>query len=497
MTVDSKYDTVVTYINDGGTEYPYPFESIGEGANRLYKVKADGTETLLTEGFHYNITFSEYRGDIPYRGTINLVAPLAAGSNLRVERKTPITNTLEFSGIMDPQQLEYAFDKICFIEQEIEGHFCDCRGLAAAPPAVSVPGTGPPLPECLPYDCAALEDAYELYFRLEVPPMIAGPLSEDIPWVGDVFPDVVVASQSATTFSWSVFTDFTNGGFGPGAFGIRPVEDDITGWSLCGGIVEEGFAIDTTGAFFNSAGVFVPGRFNADSGSGVIGLGENQNVRFEGGTVFETWLYVLADYSQNDVPDTTHGSVRVRFNIVWDTSEYVLQVEGLGSTIELSLPSGVFPTPTSDTIGFAPWNAEVSFSNYRWDLSSGRRVVCNAAYRLAVNGTTLEGTVTGIDLGGVIDFGIQIVPGPVTPVDPTVSAGVPTNAFGTDVPFSYFPTSFYPDFIGFIGYFILGDERTIALEDVTAFETAYARTFADYAPPSYCSPGTTVSPNIP
>jgi hypothetical protein len=150
MTVDSKYDTVVTYINDGGTEYPYPFESIGEGANRLYKVEADGTETLLTEGFHYNITFSEYRGDIPYRGTINLVAPLAAGSNLRVERKTPITNTLSFSGIMDPQQLEYAFDKICFIEQEIEGHFCDCRGdnyeasVPDAPdstPPVSSPGT--------------------------------------------------------------------------------------------------------------------------------------------------------------------------------------------------------------------------------------------------------------------------------------------------------------------------------------------------------------------
>jgi hypothetical protein len=280
-----------------------------------------------------------------------------------------------------------------------------------------------------------------------------------------------------------VFTDFTNGGFGPGAFGIRPVEDDITGWSLCGGIVEEGFAIDTTGAFFNNAGVFVPGRFNADSGSGVIGLGENQNVRFEGGTVFEAWLYVLADYSQNDVPDTTYGSVSEFASILFGTpANMCCRWRGWESTIELSLPSGVFPTPTSNTIGFAPWNAEVSFSNYRWDLSSGRRVVCNAAYRLAVNGTTLEGTATGIDLGGVIDFGIQIVPGPVTPVDPTVSAGVPTNAFGTDVPFSYFPTSFYPDFIGFIGYFILGDERTIALEDVTAFETAYARTFADYTP---------------
>jgi hypothetical protein len=354
-------------------------------------------------------------------------------------------------------------------------------------PIIDEPTPEPtPRPECQPYDCAALQDAYEDYFELGVPPMIAGPLSDAIPWVGDVFADVVVATQSATNFSWLVFTDFTNGGFGPGAFGIRPVEDDITGWSLCGGIVEEGFAIDTTGAFFNNAGVFVPGRFNADSGSGVIGLGENQNVRFEGGTVFEAWLYVLADYSKSGVEDTTYGSKRVRFNIVWDTSEYVLQVEGLGSTIELSLPSGVFPTPTSNTIGFAPWNAEVSFNNYRWDLSSGRRVVCDATYRLVVDGNVLSGIATGIDLGGVVDFGVQIVPGPVTPVDPTVSAGIPTNAFGTNAPFSYFPTSFYPDFIGFIGYFILGGERTIALEDVTAFETAYARNFADYTPPGDC-----------
>jgi hypothetical protein len=49
---------------------------------------------------------------------------------------------------MRPEQLEYAFDKICFIEQEIEGHFCDCRGdtyeeadTPSATPPVSSPGT--------------------------------------------------------------------------------------------------------------------------------------------------------------------------------------------------------------------------------------------------------------------------------------------------------------------------------------------------------------------
>jgi hypothetical protein len=148
MTIDSKYESVVTYLNDGGTEYPYPFESIGEGGNRLYKIESDGTETLLTEGFHYNITFSEYRGPLPYRGTINLVAPLAAGSNLRVERKTPITQEASFSGLIDPNELEFAFDKICLIEQEIEGHYCDCRGdpfsssgEPSETPPVSSPGT--------------------------------------------------------------------------------------------------------------------------------------------------------------------------------------------------------------------------------------------------------------------------------------------------------------------------------------------------------------------
>jgi hypothetical protein len=145
MTVDSKYDTVTTYRNNGGTQYPYPYESIGNPAPRLYSVAADGTATELVRGFQYKVKFSEYRENTPYRGTILLKNPLPAGTNLRVERKTPITQEIDFAGkeILDPNQIEYALDKICFIEQEIEGHFCDCRG-------VEYPGSFTDLPTVPP-----------------------------------------------------------------------------------------------------------------------------------------------------------------------------------------------------------------------------------------------------------------------------------------------------------------------------------------------------------
>lgn len=130
MTVDSTYQRPTVYRNTGGTEYPYPYESIGDPAPRLFSVAADGTATELVRGFQYKVRFSEYVGNVPYRGTIVLKNPIPAGSVLRVERKTPITQEIDFAGksILDPNQIEYAFDKICFIQQEIEGHLCDCRG---------------------------------------------------------------------------------------------------------------------------------------------------------------------------------------------------------------------------------------------------------------------------------------------------------------------------------------------------------------------------------
>lgn len=339
--------------------------------------------------------------------------------------------------------------------------------------------------ECLPYSCSALEDKWEEYFSVGVPAM-AGPLTGTIPWVGDEFTDVLVATQSASTLNWMEFTDFTNGGFGPGSFGIRPVDSDATGWSLCAGTVEEGFAVLTDSTSFNAAGIYVPGRFNSDAAVGVIGLGESQSLAYEGGTVYEVRLYVQGSYVKLGAPETTNGNAAAWLKVYWDTSEYVLEIQ-IGSWSDtLSLPSGVFPTPSSNTIGFMPWAATIDFNNYRWDSSgTNHTMVCDADYRIVVDGNELSGTRTGVELGSIVKVGVDSLSG-IDAVDPTVAVGVPENVGGGSRPFAYAPNGFYTKFDGYIGYFVLGGTRTIPLEDITAFETAFSRNFSDYTPPGDC-----------
>jgi hypothetical protein len=74
--------------------------------------------------------YEEHLDPIKKRGKAILSRALEPGERLSIERKTPITQEIQFreQTLLRPEQLEYAFDKICFIEQEIEGSFCDCRG---------------------------------------------------------------------------------------------------------------------------------------------------------------------------------------------------------------------------------------------------------------------------------------------------------------------------------------------------------------------------------
>jgi len=133
-----------------------------------------------------------------------------------------------------------------------------------------------------------------------------------------------------------------------------------------------------------------------------------------------------------------------------------------------------------------PWAATIDFKNYRWDSSgTNHAMVCDADYRIVVDGNDLSGTRTGIELGSIVKVGVTELLG-IDAVDPTVVAGVPENVGGGSRPFAYAPNGFYTDFNGYIGYFVLGSTRTIPLEDITAFETAFARNFSDYSPPGDC-----------
>lgn len=108
--------------------------------------------------------YEEHLDPIKKRGRAVLSRELLAGETISIERKTPITNEINFTEktILNFNQVEYAFDKICFIEQEIEGSACDCRGASF----VGIPSIEPPPsvttgdPACQPYSCSAITDAY-------------------------------------------------------------------------------------------------------------------------------------------------------------------------------------------------------------------------------------------------------------------------------------------------------------------------------------------------
>ena len=163
MTVDSFYYPQV-FVNDGDTEYTVDIESVGDVAIDVYKV-AGAVRTLLTPDFHYTLEFEEHLDPIFTRVKILLAAPLSADGHLEVFRKTPIATTYEeIAG--EPfrtEQLEYAMDKICYIQQEIEGHACGCPPYPDYPDTPDVPPENPDpppdLPPCKIYECDAFIEA--------------------------------------------------------------------------------------------------------------------------------------------------------------------------------------------------------------------------------------------------------------------------------------------------------------------------------------------------
>lgn len=78
----------------------------------------------------YTIVFEEHLDPIKKRGKVVLTEALPEGSSLQIIRKTPIIAdfTAEALKPFPSEAFENALDRICFIQQELEGHLCDCRG---------------------------------------------------------------------------------------------------------------------------------------------------------------------------------------------------------------------------------------------------------------------------------------------------------------------------------------------------------------------------------
>ena len=222
MTVDSFYYPVV-YDNDGGIEYTFELESVGNVAMQIYK--NDGTtRTLLTEGDHYSLDFEEHLDPIFTRGTVTLAAPIAPGAWLEIFRYTP-RSTLYEATAQEPflvEQFEYALDKVCYIQQELEGILCACPQYPELPEEPEQPPVEPPPPPtivCDEYACDAIAAAATLY-NLNHFPMLD-------PSYSPVFVPEYLEKVGAGLFEMKPTTiDDKWGTYGLGAIALDPTGSD-------------------------------------------------------------------------------------------------------------------------------------------------------------------------------------------------------------------------------------------------------------------------------
>jgi len=155
MSVDSAY-YIEQYLADDDVTYIFQVESLGDIEVYTTTATCNGTRTKLVEDTDYTLELNPYRDPVYKNGKVVLTEPLADDLILQIERKTPITNDVLFVAYdeFNAEQFEYAMDKICFIEQEIEGHACDCRG----PELPWPPDPDDPV-LCKVYSCSAYKDA--------------------------------------------------------------------------------------------------------------------------------------------------------------------------------------------------------------------------------------------------------------------------------------------------------------------------------------------------
>lgn len=146
MTIDSVYIPETHANGNGQTEYPFQFETISKMFVKVYEVTSS-TRTLLAEYTDYTVEMPLNRDPIFYRGDIILNDPLPEGSWLEIQRKTNISTGFDPAPLMPfkPNELEYVMDKVTMIQQEIEGHMCDCRGEKWPPPGIP-PDEEPEIP---------------------------------------------------------------------------------------------------------------------------------------------------------------------------------------------------------------------------------------------------------------------------------------------------------------------------------------------------------------
>ena len=222
------------------------------------------------DGLTYTLEFDESRFPLRKRGVVVLNQPLAEGDYIQVERNTPIIKTYEAvrKQPFDSNAFEEQMDRLCLIEQEIEGHACDCRGIVDDndPDSNPIPVPDGGLAPCLPYSCSALKDYLQTQTSVgftylpddEGQDAFLAPSdsTQIIPWrgpgqlgTGDEG-DELLNPPSAPVGTYEPFTLLTdNCGNVPQRYALRSLDSSLAGNQMDvpnGGAVEQAISASTT-----------------------------------------------------------------------------------------------------------------------------------------------------------------------------------------------------------------------------------------------------------
>lgn len=218
MSVDSAY-YIERYLNDGKNRYIFKYESIGAVAIDAYSVLTADTTQRTPLVIDVDYTLELERAEFPtYKGgVIILNTPLSADSFLQVERKTPIISDYlaETEEPFETLQFEFVMDRICFIQQEIEGSKCDCRK-GCAPPTLSSEPQDQPVVSCSTPDCDAsynyaVRKATLTYWPLNDFDYYADSVGQPLRYAVAPFgsgPDMFLRQPETNTGDWSLGSNY-------------------------------------------------------------------------------------------------------------------------------------------------------------------------------------------------------------------------------------------------------------------------------------------------
>jgi len=126
--ITQQYSPSVSLPQAQGTPYPFTYQVIGAETVEVYEIDATGARTLV-EPVNYIVLLA---GNAPLydQGSVTMTAALDPGTvQVSIERNTPITQLVDFQPYdrFPSDIVEFAFDKLTMICQELDYSKCDIK----------------------------------------------------------------------------------------------------------------------------------------------------------------------------------------------------------------------------------------------------------------------------------------------------------------------------------------------------------------------------------